>query len=119
MRIGEKGLALIKEFESFVSFPYTCPAGKLTIGYGHVVLQDEEFTKITPEEGEKLLINDCAIAENCINKLVKVELNQNQFDALVSFVFNVGRENFFASTLLKQLNKKDYNEAAEQFTRWM
>lgn len=119
MHISENGLNLIKLFEAFKPVVYPCAAGKPTIGYGHVVKDGESFTTLTEKEATQLLKSDCAIAENCVNKLVKVPLNQNQFDALVSFAFNVGCNAFFTSSLLKMLNKSDFIGAAEQFGRWI
>lgn len=119
MNISQNGLNLIKEFESFSATPYHCPAGKLTIGYGHVIKDDEKFSQITEEQANNILKSDCSQAVICINSRIKPELTQNQFDALVSFVFNVGCGNFNTSTLLRLLNSKNYQGAAEQFTRWI
>lgn len=119
MLVSDKGLDLIKTFESFSALPYRCPAGKLTIGYGHVIKDGESFTKITQDEALEILRKDCAIAESCINKSVTVPINQNQFDALVSFVFNVGCGAFKTSTLLLLLNSEKYNEAANEFNKWV
>ncbi|EDV9112271.1 lysozyme, partial [Salmonella enterica subsp. enterica] len=67
----------------------------------------------------EFLDNDLRQVESCISERVTVALNQNQFDALVSFVFNVGRQAFSDSTLLKKLNEGNYRAAADQFTRWV
>jgi lysozyme len=104
MKISENGLAIIKESEGFKPAPYLCPAGYWTIGFGHRILSTESFISITEAEAEQLLIKDVGIAENCINNLVKVPITQNQFDALVSFVYNVGCEAFKNSTMLRLLN---------------
>lgn len=117
-QISEQGLNFIKSFEDFCAIPYPCPAGILTIGYGHVILPDENFREITEDNAVELLKKDCAKAESVINKRVKVGLNRNQFDALVSFIFNVGFGAFSNSTLLTLLNKGDYCGAANEFTRW-
>jgi lysozyme len=118
MKISSTGLDLIKHFESFSPVPYLCPAHKLTVGYGHVVLRNENFTSITEEEATQLLQKDCGVAEDCINQSVKVPLSQDQFDALVSFVFNIGVGAFLNSTLLKLLNAHCYQDAALEFLRW-
>ena len=118
MQISNGGLGFIKAFEDFSAKPYLCPAGVLTIGYGHAILPDEKFTEITEPEALELLKKDCAKFTSAINKLVKVGLNPNQFDALVSFIFNIGIGAFTQSTLLKLLNKGDYCGAANEFTRW-
>ena len=122
MQISDHGLDIIKAHESLRLEMYYCPANKPTIGWGHLILPSEQdlMTRtITVEEAEALLRNDVGIAERAVNSLVEVELNQNQFDALVSFVFNIGVGNFRSSTLLKRLNEEDYNGAAGQFERWV
>ena len=119
MKISEHGLNLIKRFESFSPDVYLCPAKKLTIGYGHVIRKDEPIDwVITEEEAEYILDRDCDIAEAAVNS-ISVKLNQNQFDALVSFTFNVGVNAFKKSTLVKLLKKGDYNGAGQQFDRWI
>jgi Phage-related lysozyme (muraminidase) len=118
MKISKQGLDFIKEFESFSSIPYVCAGGKLTIGYGHVVLKNENYITITEERGLILLEKDVEVREGYINSLVKVKLSQNQYDALLSFIFNVGNEAFKNSTLLRKLNAGDYIGSADEFTRW-
>jgi lysozyme len=118
MQLSQNGLNLIKGFEGYSAVPYYCDGGVLTIGWGHTVKADERFTEINEQEAEQLLKNDCAFAVSCVSRLVKVSLNQNQFDALVSLVFNIGSRNFAGSTLLKLLNAQDYRGAASQFLRW-
>jgi lysozyme len=107
MKTSEKGIDLLKVLEEgkgFSSKSYICSAGKRTIGYGHVILLDDNIIEpITEDQAEDILEKDVSAAENAINKYVKVPLTQNQFDALVCFVFNVGRTNFKTSTLLKSL----------------
>lgn len=95
-----------------------CPAGVLTIGYGHTnnVRLDDVLTQ---DEAEKLLDIDIKIKENELNKLIKVPVTQNQYDALISFVFNLGVGNLKNSTLLRLLNQKNYKGAAQQFDRWV
>jgi lysozyme len=117
MIINRRGLDLIKSFEGLQLNAYVCPAGKLTIGYGHTSTV-KPYQKITIGEAEHLLRLDCVIFEAAINKLVKVPLNENQYAALVSFTYNVGISAFKSSTLLRKLNKKDYNGAALEFPRW-
>lgn len=118
MNISQKGINLIKNFEGCRLTAYKCPANILTIGYGHTGSDVHTGQKITQEEAEKLLRQDLIIHCNNVSKLVKVPLNQNQFDALVSFEYNVGYGAFMNSTLLKLLNQKKYKEASEQFGRW-
>ena len=118
MNVSETGIQLIKKFEGCVLKAYKCPAGIWTIGYGHTS-GVKEGQAITREQAEELLIQDLRPFEIGVNNLVNVPLNQNQFDALVSFCYNLGTGNLKNSTLLKLLNKGDYNGAAEQFDRWV
>ena len=85
MNISQKGINLIKNFEGCRLTAYKCPANILTIGYGHTGSDVHTGQKITQEEAEKLLRQDLIVHCNNVSKLVKVPLNQNQFDALVSF----------------------------------
>lgn len=112
-----QNLSIIKLSEGLRLEAYLCPAGVWTIGYGHTKgVKKGDF--ITLEEAEMLLREDVKDAENAVNKYVKVGINQNQFDALVSFVFNLGSGNFKTSTLLRKLNTGDYLGAANEFKRW-
>ena len=111
MKTGTRGKKLIKSFEGFRAIAYICPAGVPTIGYGTTRINGsrvKEGMKITSDEAEVFLEQDLKVFEDAINHNVLVEINQNQFDALVSFVYNVGIANFKKSTLLKKLNKGDY-----------
>ena len=119
MNISENGIKLIKNFEGCRLVAYKCPAGVWTIGYGHTGQEIHEGLKITQEQAEKYLKIDLLIHCNNVSRLVKVPLTQNQFDALVSFEYNLGYGNLAYSTLLKLLNAKKYNEAAAQFDRWV
>jgi lysozyme len=117
MKTSVKGLELIKKYEGFSPKKYLCPAGKSTIGYGHVIRPYETYTRITEKQGEDLLFQDVSIVESTVNNLVSVPLMQNQFDALVSLVYNWGSGNFLHSTLLQKINRKDYNGAIEEFSK--
>ena len=117
MQIGQEGLNLIKHFEGCELQAYKCPAGVWTIGYGHIKGVSEGMT-ITQEEAEQMLKDEMAEYEGYVNKLVTVELNQNQFDAMVSWVYNLGGGNLSASTLLKVLNAGDYAGVPAQMMRW-
>jgi len=119
MKTSQKGLDLIKKYEGFSDKEYICPAGKPTIGYGHVILPFEHFpSTITKEEAETLLKKDLQPREKSLNILVKVSINQNQFDALISLIYNIGVENFKQSTLLKFINNKLFDKIPDQFRRW-
>jgi len=119
MEISQKGIDLIKRFEGCRLSAYKCPAGILTIGYGHTGSDVHPGMTITQNEADMLLKMDLVIHCNNVNNLVKVPLTQNQFDALVSFDFNVGYGALKTSTLLRLLNNKDYKGASEQFGRWV
>ena len=117
MNISQEGLALIKKFEGCELEAYKCAAGVWTIGYGSTKGVKEGDT-ITQEEADNLLLHEMEEYEGYINNLVEVDLEQNQFDALVSWVFNLGPANLKASTLLKVLNAKDYEGVPTQIKRW-
>ncbi|MEC9291379.1 MAG: lysozyme [Pseudomonadota bacterium] len=94
-------------------------AGLPTIGYGHLIQSGEDFSEgISEIEAEDLLKRDVQVATDAVRTHVSVPLNQNQFDALVSFGYNVGAKNFEDSTLIKRLNNGAYDEAASEFKRW-
>ena len=120
--ISDTALDLVKRFEGFSPTRYLCSGGKLTIGYGHVITKAhiKDFEKpITEQRARHILMMDMTYAAQAVDRLVKVPLTQNQFDALVSFVFNIGDGAFAASTLLRYLNKGRYQEAAVEFMRWI
>lgn len=112
------GVRLIQEFEGLRLNPYLCPAGVLTVGYGHTGADVVAGKAITPAEAEALLRADLGRFERAVSRLVLVPLNQDQFDALVSFAFNLGEGALASSTLLRMLNAGDYAGAAAQFGRW-
>ena len=117
MNIGQKGIDLIKHFEGCELNAYKCPAGVWTIGYGHIKGVSEGMS-ITQEQAEQMLLDELKEYENYINELVVVDLSQNQFDALVSWVYNLGPANLKSSTLLKVLNSGDYAGVPDQIERW-
>lgn len=119
MRASDECLALIRQFEGFAAQPYTCTSGFLTIGYGHVIRAGELFNApITEDEADALLRTDVLTAERAVARLVKVTLAQCEYDALVSFTFNVGAGALTCSTLLRLLNSGDKQAAARQLLRW-
>lgn len=118
--ISQQGIDFIKRHEGFSSLPYLCAAGKETIGYGHVIKHDEQFPcGLTEKQAEDILYDDLAEAEQCIFDNVIVDLLPNQFDALVSLIFNIGTRAFEKSTLLRMLNSEQFEEAGKQFLRWI
>jgi lysozyme len=117
LSVSQTGIDMIKGFEGFRSYPYTCPGGALTIGYG-TTMKPGEFTSVTKEQAEALLRKSIVGFERSIKKLVTVPLSQNQYDALVSFTYNVGAGALKRSTLLKKLNSGDYTGAADELLRF-
>ena len=117
MRIAKAGLDMIKHFEGLELEAYKCPAGVWTIGYGHIK-GVQEGDVITEQQADDMLVEELKEYENYINTYVKCPLSQNQFDALVSWVYNLGPANLQASTLLKVLNKGDYAGVPAQIKRW-
>jgi lysozyme len=117
MHASEKGLALIRQFEGLRLSAYRCSAGTATIGYGATAGVKMGQT-ITREEAEQRLLADAQRFADHISALVKVPLNQNQADALISFVYNIGPSAFARSTLLKLINRGLIEDAANQFLRW-
>ncbi len=118
MRTDINGFNLIKEFEGLRLQAYKCPADRWTIGYGHTADVSANDV-ITEEEALSFLRQDVAESERAVNQYVHVPLTQNQFDALISFVFNLGVGNFRNSTLLKKINAGDNDGAAQEFGRWI
>ena len=124
MTISENGLNLIKKYEGLSLEPYLCPAKIPTIGYGSTYYEDGtkvsmSDSKITEEFAEELLrYNLNKVYSSAVNRYVSVEINQNQFDALVSFAYNLGTYNLKHSTLLRKLNGGDTEGAAMEFFRW-
>jgi lysozyme len=120
MKTSEKGINLIKNFEGLRLKAYYCPAGVLTIGYGHT--GGVEFNQvITKEQAENLLKQDLKVFETAVNAFVKTQLTQNQFDSLVSFVYNIGVNAFQKSTLLKIINTGTFKlkDVEIQLMRWV
>ena len=112
-----EGVSLIKKFEGCELEAYQCSANVWTIGYGHTK-DVEKGDTITKEEAEQMLVDELHEYENYVNKYVNVALSQNQFDALVSWVYNLGPANLKASTMLKVLNSGEYEDVPAQIKRW-
>lgn len=122
MKTSPAGIALIQQFEGRRLEAYKCPAGVWTIGYGHTSAAGKPEVKpgmvITKQEANDILVRDLVRYEDAVDRLVKVPLTQNQFDALVSFTFNVGEGALAKSTLLKRLNAGDYNAVPAELMKW-
>jgi len=121
MKTSQHGLEFLADLEGNKLHSYLDSGGVWTIGVGHTsddVFEVKPNQQITYEKSMELLAYDVAEAEDAIEQLVKVPLTQNQYDALVSFVFNIGATQFADSTLLRKLNSGDYVGAFLQFPRW-
>lgn len=118
MQLSPNGVELIKHFEGCRLTAYKCPAGVWTIGYGSTGTHVYEGLSITEEYAEELLRDDLLRFESGVLSAVTVPINQDQYDALVSFSFNVGLGNLKSSTLLRKLNSRNYVGAENEFQRW-
>lgn len=118
MKLNSAGYDLIKRFEGCKLIAYKCPANVWTIGYGHTK-DVRQGDKISQHQADIMLGYDVEIFENYVNDLIKgCKCTQGQFNALVSFAFNLGNGNLKTSTLLRKFKAGDYEGAAKQFLRW-
>jgi len=120
--ITNEGLNLIKRFEGLSTNTYICPAGYPTIGYGHVVKEHEieQFKNgITESQAKDLLRHDVQEAERAVLRLITVPLTENQFDALVSFTYNLGSGALQRSTLRWKVNREEHADAPAEFIKWV
>lgn len=132
-KTSPRGVALIRDLEGASRQAYVCPAGYLTIGVGHMLTQSEIMSgkirigdrlvkwrdRLSMDDVDALLAQDLETREAAVSKLLRVALTQGQFDALVSFVFNVGWGAFADSTLLRKLNMGDYAAVPGELRRWV
>lgn len=122
MQTSDKGIALIKQFEGCKLTAYQDSVGVWTIGYGWTQPVDGKPIRagmtIKQETAERLLKAGLVSYESDVSRLVKVGMTQGQFDAMVSFTYNLGARSLSTSTLLRKLNAGDYAGAADEFLRW-
>ena len=125
MKVSQNGINLIKKFEGFRAKPYLCAAGVATIGYGSTYYENGVRVKltdspITEDWADQLLRNVLKQYELSVDVMTRDDITQNQFDALVSFAYNVGIQNFKNSTLLKRVNANPNDPDIKiQFARWI
>jgi lysozyme len=120
--ITKDGINLIKQFEGFEPEIYLDAAGLPTIGYGHLIRKGEHKmfeNGISEGAGEALLIKDVLAAENAVLRLINVPLTDGQFDALVSFTFNLGGGALQRSTLRRRVNREEHEDVPLEFLRWV
>ena len=123
-KIGTKGLDLIKSFEGLKLKPYLCPAKVPTVGYGSTFYENDKKVKltdpsITEQRASELLLDSLKGFEKYVDSYCRDDINQNQFDALVSFCYNLGPANLKSSTLLKKANVNPNDPTiAQEFLRW-
>lgn len=120
MQTSRYGIALIKRFEGFEPHIYNDAAGYPTIGYGHLIRPQEDFSAgISKTQAEALLRQDVSIAERAVIRLIHEPLSQSQFDALVSFTFNLGSGALQRSTLRRKINGGYHHEVPQELLRWV
>ena len=119
MNTSKTGIDLIRHFEGFSEVAYLCPASHWTIGYGHISGVTADTAPITEAEGVEPLQQDLRRFERAVGRLVPIELNQQQFDALVCFSFNLGAGALQSSTLRRKVLRGDFEGAADEFPRWV
>jgi lysozyme len=117
MTTSPKGIALIKRFEGLRLKAYLDPVGVATIGYGHTYLVNLNDPEITEAEADRLLAEDLKLYEKPVSEMVKVPINQNQFDALIILSYNIGTGALRGSTLMKKLNAGQ--PCSAEFDRWI
>ena len=115
---GKNGIELTQQFEGLRLTAYQDQVGVWTIGYGHTGPDVYPGLTISQNEATTLLLRDVGTAATCVNHVVTVALQQDEFDALVDFVFNLGTQAFAGSTLLRKLNASDFEGAINEFAKW-
>ncbi len=118
-KFSEKGVGILKAMEGFKEAPYQCSAGHPTIAYGHKLKKGENIPYITEEEAVLLLMQDVEPIEKFLNVHLDTLVSQNQFDALVIFIFNIGTTAFLNSQVFQSLKNKMYDEATKPWSKWI
>ena len=118
MKTSQVGLDLITRWEGLKLTRYTCIAGKPTIGVGHVILPGENYQTITKEQAMDILAKDVERFEKAVKKHITAKLNQNQFDALVSFIFNTGEGGIVNTNVQNAINSGNFGEVPARLLEW-
>jgi lysozyme len=118
MKLSQKGEKTLIQEEGFKSEPYLCSAGKPTIGIGHRIKAGERFTTLTFDQAIQLMRQDIAPIEAFINNYMP-KLTQNQFDALVMFIFNIGETRFLNSSVFSYIKDRNFEEATKPWAKWI
>ena len=120
-RLSGEGLQLLKQSEGLRLKPYLDANNRLTVGFGHKLLPNEAVAPggINEQQALAFLEADVEHAEATVRRLVKVQLTQGMFDALVDYIFNEGEGHFGSSTLLRKINEAHFDDAAHEFGRWV
>lgn len=118
LKVSAAGLEHITKWEGLMLKRYICPAGKPTIGVGHVILPGENYQEITKEQAMEILSKDVERFEKAVKKHIAVPLNQNQFDALVSFIFNTGEGGIINTGVQKAVNSGDFASVPAKLEEW-
>lgn len=118
-QINQAGINLVKQFEGLRTQAYQCPAGIWTIGYGHTGADVKTGMQISEAQAEQLLSDDLSGSGIKVTQLVRVPLNDDQFAALTSFVFNAGPASLSSSSLLRRLNGGDYDCVPSELCKWV
>jgi lysozyme len=117
--ITPQGLSFIQHFEGFSPVVYHDAAGLPTIGYGHLLKPGEAFAEISEAQARQLLAQDVQVAERAVLRLIQVPLHDGQFDALVSFTFNLGAGALQRSTLRRKINRNEHTEVPSELLKWV
>lgn len=119
MKTSARGIEIIKRYEGFSPTPYRCPAGWWTIGYGSTRGVTKDTAPVNEEQAAIMLQQDLAVAERGVSRLITAPLHQLQFDALVSFTYNLGGGALQRSSLRKKVNREEHGDVPNEFKKWV
>jgi lysozyme len=119
MKFSEKGQNKLKELEGFLSVPVRDAAGHLTVGYGHKVVGREVFSFLREPDAHRLMMKDVAPIEGLLTNTLKTRLSQNQFDALVIFIYNIGTSAFLNSGVFRALQRGEFLASTVPWAKWV